>query len=136
MTEVKDTSLNDLEEYGADLGNFYPTHHVLLAFERRSQAESVQSEAQAAGFVDIRFFDDHKMLKASQHGLDTAGLIAAMGSSLKMVELHNTLAREGCHFLLIKAESNEDTERLMAIVRQHHFRLAQKYRRLVIETLE
>ncbi|WP_428310375.1 hypothetical protein [Hydrocarboniphaga sp.] len=136
MSEVTEKSLHEQQEDGADFGNFYPTHHVLLAFEQKAQADGARDGLRAAGFDDVREIDDQRMISASQHGLDTASLIAAMGSSLKMVELHNTLAKEGCHFLLVKAESNEDTEKLMTVVRKGRFRLAQKYKRLVIETLE
>ena len=135
MSEVTEKSLHQQQEDGADLGNFYPTHHVLLAFEQKDQADKARDALRDAGFGDIREIDDQQMIAASQHGLDTASLIAAMGSSLKMVELHNKLAKEGCHFLLVKAQSDQDTEKLMSVVRQGPFRLAQKYKRLVIENL-
>lgn len=136
MSEVQDQSLHELQEDGSDLGNFYPTHHVLLAFEQKAQADQTRDALKEAGFAEIREIDDQHMISASQHGLDTASVIAAMGASLKMVELHNKLAKEGCHFLLVKAKSDEETEKLMAVVRKQPFRLAQKYKRLVIETLE
>jgi len=136
MSEVTEKSLHAQQEDGSDLGNFYPTHHVLLAFEQKEQADQVRDGLREAGFKEIREIDDTQMAKASQHGLDTASLIAAMGSSLKMVELHNKLAKEGCHFLLVNAPSDEDTEKLMSVVRKGPFRLAQKYKRLVIEMLD
>ena len=136
MSEVTEKSLQAQQEDGADLGNFYPTHHVLLAFEKKPQADEARDALSSAGFSEIREISDRQMVEASQRGLDTASLIAAMGSSLKMVELHNKLAKEGCHFLLVKAQSDEDTEKLMTVVRQNPFRLAQKYKRLVIQTLE
>jgi hypothetical protein len=136
MSEVTEKSLKSQQEDGADLGNFYPTHHVLLAFEQKQQADQTRDGLRQAGFSEIREIGDRQMVEASQHGLDTASVIAAMGSSLKMVELHNKLAKEGCHFLLVKAESNEDTEKLMTVVRRNPFRLAQKYKRLVIEMLD
>lgn len=136
MSEVTEGSLLSQQEHGADLGNFYPTHHVLLAFEKKEDADSTRDGLRQAGFSEIREIDDRQMMDASQHGLDNANLIAAMGSSMKMVELHNQLARQGCHFLLVKAQSDEDTEKLMSVVRKVPFRLAQKYRRLVIQTLD
>lgn len=136
MGEVTEKTLLQQQEDGSDLGNFYPTHHVVLAFEKKEQADNVCDRLREAGFNDIRAIDDQQMIIASQRGLDTASPIAAMGSSLKMVELHNELAKEGCHFLIVKAPSNDDTEKLMAIVRKSPFRLAQKYKRLVIQTLD
>jgi hypothetical protein len=136
MSEVTEKSLKSQQENGADLGNFYPTHHVLLAFEQKQQADTARDGLRAAGFNEMREIDDREMISASQRGLDTASLIAAMGSSLKMVELHNKLAKEGCHFLLVKAPSDEDTEKLMTVIRKNPYRLAQKYKRLVIQTLD
>ena len=136
MTEVKDQTLHELQEQGTDLGNFYPTHHIVLAFDNASQSKQAREGLEAVGFKEIRAFTDQQMQSASQHGLDTAGVIAAMGSSLKMVELHNRLAKEGCHFLMVKAPSDDDTERLMQVIRKNPFRLAQKYHRLVIQTLD
>jgi hypothetical protein len=133
--EPTEKSLHDLQESGSDFGNFFPKHHVLLAFEQEQQASDTQQALQDAGFEELKAIDDREMESASQKGLDSASPIAATGSSLKMVELHNKLAKEGCHFLLVKAEGDEQTEALMKIVRQRPFRLAQKYHRLVIEVL-
>jgi len=136
MSHVTETSLDQQQKDGADLGNFYPTHHVLIAFEQRQQADAAHQALREAGFDQIRQIDDNTMASTSQKGLDSAGLFAAMGASLKMVELHLTLAKEGCHFLLVHAPSDEDTEKLMQVIRRGSFRIAQKYRRLVIETLD
>ncbi len=136
MTQTENKSLNEQQEDGNDLGNFYPTHHIVLAFDTAEQAQTAYDALTQAGFKEIRRFTDKQMQASSQRGLDTAGLIAAMGSSLKMVELHHRLASEGCHFLMVKAPSDDDTERLMKEIRKQPFRLAQKYHRLVIQTLE
>ena len=135
MSKV-DESLHEQEENGADLGNFYPTHHVLVAFDSAAQAGDALETAKSAGFDELRQISSSEMASAARHGLETAGVLAALGSSLKMVELHKTLADEGCHFVLVKAPSDEDTERLMSQIRRKPFRMAQKYRRLVIEMLE
>jgi hypothetical protein len=133
--EPTEKSLHDLQESGSDFGNFFPKHHVLLAFEQEQQARDTQRALEEAGFKELKAIDDREMEAASQKGLDSASPIAATGASLKMVELHNKLAKEGCHFLLVKAEGDEQTEALMNTVRQRPFRLAQKYHRLVIEVL-
>ncbi len=127
--------LHDMQEDGSDWGNFFPRHHILIAFESQEQAGITHDALTRARVESVRSISDQEMISASQHGLDTAGLVAAMGSSLRMVELHNKLAREGCHFLLVKAESDDDTDRVMDIVRQRPFRLAQKYHRFIIQTL-
>jgi hypothetical protein len=136
MSEVTEKTLLQQQEDGSDLGNFYPTHHVVLAFEKKEQADDVRDQLREAGFNEIRAIDDQQMIAASQRGLDTASPIGAMGSSLKMVELHHELAKKGCHFLIVKAPTDEDTEKLMSIVRKGPYRLAQKYKRLVIQMLD
>lgn len=135
MSEVTDKSLNQLHEAGDDVGNFYPRGHVVLAFESPEQARNTEQAVREAGFTDVAAFTDRQVIEATQKGLDSAGITAALGASLKMVEIQNKLATEGCHFLLVKAPKEEDSERLMEVVRRRPFRLAQKYHRLVIETL-
>lgn len=136
MSEVTDKSLQELNTDGADLGNFYPTHHIMIAFEHKQQAEqAAEVLKKEGGFSDCRYFSDQQVAAATQRGLETANVVAAMGASLKMVELQNQLAREGCHFLLVKAPGDEGTEKVMNILRRGPFRLALKYHRLVIETL-
>lgn len=136
MSKLTENTRHSQQEDSIDLGNFYPTHHVVLAFEQEQQAREVGGALRLAGFRNIREIDDKHMLSASQRGLDTVDLIASMGSSQKTVELHNRLAREGCHFLMVRAPSDDDTEKLMEIIRQNPFRLAQKYHRLIIQTLQ
>ena len=119
-----------------DLGNFYPTHHVVLAFDQRSQADDAEETIRRAGFRDIRLVSDRQMRSALQHGRNSVPALPATGTSTKSVQLCQQLAEQGCQFLIVRAPSEDETQTLMNILQQHPCRLAQKYHRLVIQTLQ
>ncbi len=137
MTDIKDCSLIELYENGADMGNFYPLHHVFVAFPGEQEARQAQAALLEDGFsaADCRVFNNREVADATQRGLDSAPLWGATGASLKDVQLQHQLALEGCHFLLVNAPSEAETESVMHAAHQGHFRVAQKYRRLVVEQL-
>ena len=59
-----------------------------------------------------------------------------MGTEGATVNKYINLAREGHHALMVKARSDDDSERLMSVVREFPFSYAQKYHMLAIEDLE
>lgn len=138
MSEVRHRDLEQLHQAGADLGNFYPTHHVFIAFAGRQHALAARAALLDEGFEaeDCRYFDDRQVAEASRHGIEQANILAAVGKSLEMVKLHERLAEQGCHFLLVRADSDTATARLMQVAHRWPVKLAQKYHPLVIETLD
>jgi len=127
-----------MNEHGADLGNFYPVGHIVAAFPTREAAITVQKGLQGKGYTEeeTRYFPPESVAEGTQRGLDSAGLLSMLGSSLRMVQLYHDLAEKGRHFLLIHAPDDRDDERVMSVVREQPHDLAQKYHRLTIESLD
>jgi hypothetical protein len=137
MSELRDQTLIEMNEHGKDFGDFYPTHHLLIAFANEKDTKDMEAQLLAEGkkVEDCRYFSARQVAEASQHGMDTAGVFSAMGASIRMVALHNELARKGAHFLLIRPEDDAEVERIMQRARGKSLQLAQRYHRLAIETL-
>ncbi|MEC9357671.1 MAG: hypothetical protein VX836_07355 [Pseudomonadota bacterium] len=126
-----------MNEQGADLGNFYPVGHIVAAFPTREAALAVQKSLQGKGYTadETRYLSPETVVEGTQRGLDSAGLLSMLGSSLRMVQLYHDLAEKGRHFLLIHAPDERDDEQVMSVIREQPHELAQKYHRLTVESL-
>ena len=61
--------------------------------------------------------------------------LPSVGTEGESVRRYLALARQGQHALMVHAPSDEDTERVMTVLRQRPLSYAQKYHRLAIEDL-
>lgn len=120
-------------------GVFYPTGYAFLMFPDAGNAEQAARELEAAGFADpdIMLLTPQVVLKeiGMIDGESTVAL-PSVGTEGATVRKYIDLAREGHHALMVKAPSDDDTERLMKIVRELPFSYGQKYHMLAIEDLE
>jgi len=133
----KNANFVELHESGQDFGDFYPVGYIFAAFPDGSSARKARISLLEAGWseVDCRYFEPETVRSGSQKGLDDSSVFSSIGATLKMVELHRDLAAKGCHFLLIHAPTDEACQHVMTILNQGEVSLAQRYRRLIIETL-
>lgn len=137
MSTMSTHDLIEMHEHGTDLGNFYPRDHIFSAFINEDDARAAEALLIEQGFADA---DCHYIAPdaaeiATQHGLDSAGLLSMTGASLKLVEEYNRLARRGYHFLLVRAQTDEAAEAALEALRYHDCRMARRYHRLAVETL-
>lgn len=120
-------------------GVFYPTGYAFLMFPDAEIAEQTASALEAEGFADpdIMLLTPEVVLKeiGKIDGESTVEL-PSVGTEGATVRKYIDLAREGHHALMVKAPSDDDTERLMKIVRGQPYSYAQKYHLLAIEDLE
>lgn len=120
-------------------GVFYPTGYAFLMFPDAENAEQAASELEAAGFADrdVMLLTPQVVLKeiGMIDGESTVAL-PSVGTEGATVRKYIDLAREGHHALMVRAPSDDDTERLMKIVRELPFSYGQKYHMLAIEDLE
>lgn len=120
-------------------GIFYPTGYAFLMFPDAENAEQAARELEAAGFADqdVLLLTPRVVLKeiGKIDGESTVEL-PSVGTEGATVRKYIDLAREGHHALMVKTPSNDDTERMMAIVRKLPFSYGQKYHMLAMEDLE
>jgi hypothetical protein len=120
-------------------GVFYPTGYAFVMFPDAKNAEEAARKIEQAGFSD-----QHVMLLTPSVILREIGRIdgessvelPSVGTEGATVHKYINLAREGHHALMVRAPSDDDSERLMSVVREFPFSYAQKYHMLAIEDLE
>lgn len=138
MPQTNQQSFSDMHQAGEDFGTFYPVGHLVVAFPSRPDAQFVRKTLLAGGYeeIDCRYFSDRTVAAGTARGLKEAGALSMLGASLKMVRLHERLAKQGCHFLLLYTPNELDVTRAMNVVRRRPYRLAQVYHRFTIESLK
>jgi len=120
-------------------GGFYPTGHSMIMFPSLDDANRIGHQLIEDGVVsgdEVYLITADDILeqiaptaKGSDYPLPSAGTEAAT------VRTYIRLAREGHAGLLVKTRDEAIAERVMVVVRQAPFSIAERYRRLVIEDL-
>lgn len=117
-------------------GVFYPTGHIVTAFDSASAAKKAQ-----AALIRSRWPEDHvlyvsadEMAQEAEENLQDASFLSA-GASVPARQKQLELAQAGCHFLLIFAPDADDQQRAMSALNGHPVVYAAKYNRLTIENL-
>lgn len=120
-------------------GVFYPTGYAFVMFPDVQQAEEAAQKIEQYGFSkqDIMLLTPPVILReVGRIDGESAVELPSVGTEGATVHKYISLAREGHHALMIKAPSDQDSERLMSVVREFPFSYAQKYHMLAIEDLE
>jgi hypothetical protein len=131
----------DTDEQGhslyTDFGAFYPTGHIVVAFEHDDDGRQVCQELRTAGYDQghCEIHPAEEVAKAAQGNLDNTGFMARWGKSAAAVKKHLQAAQKGATFLLVYAPKDEDAERVMSAISDKPILLAHRYHRLVIEDL-
>lgn len=123
----------DLTSFGV----FKPVGHVVLSFP---SADDAAHARQALGEVDlapdaIQAVTDDQMLAQVEAELARASPVAAIGVDLNLRRYHGELARRGFHFLVVKADNDEQASRIARIAQRCNAERAQHYGHFIIEEL-
>ena len=120
-------------------GTFYPTGYAVVLFPNAEHAKKAAAELEAAGFESESIMELTPSVILRNIGQlkgDEAVALPSVGTEGATVQKYINLAREGHHGLMVKAPSDDDSERMMAVVRKFPFSYGQKYHMLAIEDLE
>ena len=120
-----------------DFGAFYPTGHLVVAFNNENDAQKVLQELRALGaaFSDSIHLSAPQMVTLAEHNLTEVGVIASMGTSVTTVQSFLDAARQGAAFLILTTPDDATSEQAMQAVRRVPFMLAQRYHTLAIEDM-
>lgn len=115
---------------------FYPTGHVVTAFDTAEIAARAREALSKRGFPPEHLLsvDAATMAREAADNLDHKSLLSA-GASVPTRQKQLQLAEAGCHFLIIYAPDDEDHERVLRALAGLPLKYAVKYHRLIIENL-
>ena len=118
-------------------GLFYPVGHIVVGLPDQQDARQVYQKLLAQGSPqdECILLSAAAMVEAAAEDLDSGGVMSAFGSTAQVREKQLQVAREGCHFLMIKVASDADKERVLGELGQVPVRYAVLYHRLAIEDL-
>ncbi len=119
-------------------GVFYPTGFVVVAFPNAGDAEAARDALRGGGYADAdpTVVPGEEVARGAEKEIAGAGVLPRIfGGEVELVERHMELARRGHAFLIARAASDAETDRVMAVVRRHPYGLAQKYDRLTVTDL-
>lgn len=120
-------------------GVFYPTGYAVVMFPDAEKAQEAAQKIEQVGFSDqdVMFLTPSVIFREiGKIDGDSSVELPSVGTEGATVNKYINLAREGHHALMVKAPSDDDSERLMSVVREMPFSYAQKYHMLAMEDLE
>ena len=120
-----------------DFGAFYPTGHLVVAFNEASDAQQVLQSLRGLGtaFDGSLYLSAQEMAQLAEHNLAEAGVFASMGTSLTTVQAFLDVARQGASFLVLTTPDDQTTQQAMDEIHRVPFMLAQRYHSLAIEDM-
>ncbi len=127
--------MKSLEQLHKDFGAFFPTGHMVVAFQQPQDAHQVVHELEASGRAEVLELSPQEMADFAEKNLHQAGFIANLGSSLATVQSFLDAARAGATFLILPTPDSRTAEHVSRAIHHVPFVLAERYHRLVIETV-
>ncbi|MDE2617105.1 MAG: hypothetical protein KGL73_08795 [Burkholderiales bacterium] len=129
--------MKSLDKLHTDFGAFFPTGHMVVAFQQAQDAHQVMHELEelAQRPLDALELTPQQMAEFAEKNLHQAGFIANMGTSMKTVQAFLDAAKAGATFLILPVPDNSAAERVSQAIHHVPFVLAERYHRMVIETV-
>ena len=121
----------------AAYGVFKPVGHVIVAFPNGNDMKQAAAALTSGGSAqaDVVSYTPDQMRQQADIDIEQAGVLAGIGQELNLVRAHRELAVQGHSFLVVKAPTDEDANRIAEVARRYHATRAQRYGHLMIEEL-
>ena len=120
-------------------GVFYPKGYSLVMLPSAQHAEQVarELESSASTPAEIMILEPQTILRDIGKVKDDSDVdLPAVGTEGATVSKYVALARKGHHGLMVKVDSDEETENVMVAARKADFSYAQRYQLLAMQDLE
>ena len=129
--------MKSLDYLNKDFGAFFPTGHIVVAFEQPQDAHKVVHELEELAHqpLDALEVSPAEMADFAEKNLHEAGVIANLGTSLTTVQAFLDAAKAGATFLILPVPDRVAVERVSQAIHHVPFLLAERYHHLVIETV-
>ena len=124
-------------EYNKTFGVFKPVGHVVISFPTADEARATARELDELGVEGdaVRFLTDREMLAQIDADLENASPLAGVGQELNLIKSHQALAEEGFHFLVVRANDDEQAAAIADCAKANGGERAQHYGHFIIEEL-
>ena len=131
---IKRMTKGDLPQ---SLGTYNPVGHVLVALPSDSLAQEARQALRDIGFddEDVLLYSADEEREQMERMFSHASDFAGYGYEVTLMRRYQTLAREGCGWLLVYAPDAPHAERVAEVARRFGARCAVKYHWLVVEDL-
>ena len=125
------------QEENTSFGVFKPVDHVVISLP---DAQSAERAAQAIGQAGvqagaIRRYTDREMIVQIDHDMQHASPLASIGQEMNLVKAHRELAERGFHWLVVRAEDDDQASAIAQAAERCGAERAQHYGRFIIEEL-
>lgn len=129
--------MKSLDQLNRDFGAFFPSGHMVVAFHQAEDAHQVVHELEEMVHRPLEVLEvaPQDMAAFAERNLHEAGFIANLGTSLTTVQAFLEAARAGATFLILPTSDPQMAERVSQAIHHVPFVLAERYHRLVIETV-
>ena len=129
--------MKSLDRLNKDFGAFFPTGHMVVAFQQPRDAHQVVHELEELAHqpVDALEVSPQEMAEFAERNLHQAGFIANLGTSVTTVQSFLDAAKAGAIFLIVPVPDQMAAERVAEAIHHVPFVLAERYHHLVIETV-
>lgn len=126
------------KEENLSFGVFKPVGHVVISFPDATSAAAAHEALARLGLQGrdvVHRYNDHEMLAQIDRDMQRASPLASIGQEMNLIKAHRELAARGYHWLVVRADSDEQAAAVAACVRPHGAERAQYYGHFVIEEL-
>ncbi len=127
----------DKKDLPTSFGSFKPVGHVMLGLPDEAALVAAKLSLRARGWSEAAMtaFTPRESLEEMQGLIDNASALAGFGSEIALMRRYLGLARQGYRWLLVRAQSSEDAQRVADVAKGQGATLAVHYRALVVEEI-
>jgi hypothetical protein len=134
-SQASDEELN--EARATSFGTFKPVGHVMVGLPSHQALRSLCAALHAPGTPGLVADEltPTESIDEMQSLIDNASPLAGFGYEITLMRRYLELSREGASWLVVKADNDEEAQRIGELARQFGAKLAVRYGRLTIEDL-
>jgi hypothetical protein len=129
--------ITQVDSLGKDWGAFYPSGHMVIAFQAQANLEQLTQGLKDLGQVSTDHLEvtSSQMIEFAERNIQEAGALATLGTSVTTLQAFLDAARKGAVFLIVPTPDDETAEQVASVLRGVPHLLAERYRSLAIETV-
>ena len=125
------------QELPTSFGAFKPVGYLMLGLPQGDNVDALREALQQQGWAedDVVPFAPRESVSELQGLIANTSGLAGFGYEITLMRRYLDYARQGCHWLLVRAEEPERAQQAAEVARSHGAILAVHYRKLTIDEL-